>query len=276
MSSRLSTILLIGATSGIGEALTRRFHGMGKKVIATGRNKDKLDALAAELRGLETRAFDMSELAALPSTVAQVLQDFPELDTVYISAGIQKSYNLFDPLTTASAEKIVHEITTNLTAPNILTQLFAPHLLKLAKSGKKSTIFITSSSLAYIPLGFYPTYCATKAGVHAFMMAFRQQLSSADEEASKNMNIVEVVPPYVDTALDQEHRESIFAMQGGKEKGFQPIPLNEFVNVFFESLDQLTPDGSIKKEIGVGYGQNVADLWRGAFEKVYQQMGVSV
>jgi short-subunit dehydrogenase involved in D-alanine esterification of teichoic acids len=55
MSSRFETILIIGGTSGIGEQFVRRFHGLGKKVIVTGRNQDKLNQLAQELSGLETR-----------------------------------------------------------------------------------------------------------------------------------------------------------------------------------------------------------------------------
>lgn len=55
MTSRINTILIIGATTGIGEGLARRFHALGKKVIITGRRQDRLDALAAELKGVETR-----------------------------------------------------------------------------------------------------------------------------------------------------------------------------------------------------------------------------
>ena len=54
MSARIDTILIIGATRGIGEAMTRRFHAMGKKVVAAGISADRLAELAGELDGLET------------------------------------------------------------------------------------------------------------------------------------------------------------------------------------------------------------------------------
>lgn len=57
MSSRINTILILGATCGIGEALARRFHSLGKKVIATGRGQEqeKLIQLAQDLPGLKFR-----------------------------------------------------------------------------------------------------------------------------------------------------------------------------------------------------------------------------
>lgn len=57
MSARINTILILGATRGIGEASARRFHSMGKKVIATGRGQEqeRLTRLAQDLPGLETR-----------------------------------------------------------------------------------------------------------------------------------------------------------------------------------------------------------------------------
>ncbi|KAJ8121686.1 hypothetical protein ONZ43_g1926 [Nemania bipapillata] len=269
----MSTILLIGATSGIGEAMLRRFHGLGKKVIATGRNRQKLGELAVELKGVETRVMDVCDLPSLPSNVEKILKDFPNLDTVFINAGIQKSFSLFDASQTrAISNTIVHEITTNLTAPNLLVHLFAPYLLQRAKAGKKSNIFVTSSGLAYVPLGDYPTYCATKAGIHALLKGFRQQLLAQGEEASRNMSIVEVVPPWVDTGLDKEHRETL---QKEKDMGPPPMPLEEYINKFFENLDQLNPDGSIKPEIGVGYGGLGIQTWRNAFEPMYKHMGLS-
>lgn len=103
----------------------------------------------------------------------------------------------------------------------------------------------------------------------------RQQLSFTPEAAKKNMDIVEIVPPYTDTGLDKEHRETTVAMQGGPEKAFQPMPLDDFVNEFFQRLQETGPDGSIIPEIGVGFGQVGAETWRGSFGKVYEQMGLS-
>lgn len=55
MSERIKTVLIIGGTSGIGEAFARRFHSLGKNVIITSRNQEKLKALSQDLSGLEAR-----------------------------------------------------------------------------------------------------------------------------------------------------------------------------------------------------------------------------
>jgi uncharacterized oxidoreductase len=46
------TILIIGATSGIGEELARQYHSLGKQVIISGRRTTRLDTLAAQLLGV--------------------------------------------------------------------------------------------------------------------------------------------------------------------------------------------------------------------------------
>jgi len=54
MVSKMNCILIIGGTSGIGEAFVRRFHDTGKKVVVAGRRAERLNVLADELPGLET------------------------------------------------------------------------------------------------------------------------------------------------------------------------------------------------------------------------------
>lgn len=97
-----------------------------------------------------------------------------------------------------NTDEVVREVTTNLIAPNLIAQSFAPHLLALAKESEgkvKTNLFLTSSSLAYFPLAFYPTYCATKAGISAFAKIVRMQVGAAGGVVGGGMNVVEVVPP---------------------------------------------------------------------------------
>jgi len=274
MISRINTILIIGGTSGIGEQYARRFHEMGKKVIIAGRNDAKLSALANELSGLETIKWDITDLYGLDSQVKSILEKHPQLDTIFLNAGIQKSFSFLEPAQ-SSTESIKTEIDSNLTAPIILSRLFVPHLASLAEAGKQTNLLITSSSLAYFPLGFYPIYCPTKAAIHAFCVVLRQQINFADSEVKKNLNIVEIVPPYTDTGLDSEHRAVVLEMQGGPEHAFPAIALDDYMTQSFASLEEVDDDGNFKKEVGVGFGQVGVDKWRGTVGKDLNDAGIN-
>ena len=94
------------------------------------------------------------------------------------------------------------------------------------------------------------------------------------ETIQNNLSVVEVVPPYTDTGLDAQHRETVVEMQGGKDKAFPPMPLEEYLEKAFTSLDELDRNGKLKKEIGVGVGQTGVETWRGSFGKILEGMGI--
>lgn len=212
----------------------------------------------------------MTDLEILQSEVKSILAKWPNLDTVFINAGIQNHYMMFQ--NAPNEKEIIQELTTNLTAPILVAHSFAAHLLALAQSGTKTNIFLTSSSLAYFPVPFYPAYCPSKAGIAAFTKVLRMQL---DHNGCKNMNVVEVVPPYVDTDLNAAHRDQTDALQGGKDKAVQPMPLEEYTNDFFATLEQTKPDGSLKNEIGVGFGAQGAEVWHEGFQKLLNGSGMT-
>ncbi|KAK0726273.1 short chain dehydrogenase reductase [Apiosordaria backusii] len=273
MSSRINTILVLGAAGGIGEATARRFYSLGKKVIVTGReqNRERLQQISKELPGLEYRIWDLTHLDTLQSEADSILRDFPKLDTVFVNAGIQHHYDIFQNPPPDLAQQAIQELTTNLTAPILVAQAFAAHLLSLAKQGIKTNIFLTSSSLAYFPVPFYPTYCPSKAGVASFCKILRWQLEAT---GVKGMNVVEVAPPYVDTPLNAHHRAQTDALQGGPDKAVQPMLLGEYIDKFFDLLEDTKEDGSLKDEIGVGFGGQGQKVWKQGYESLLRGSGM--
>ncbi|KAL9619922.1 MAG: hypothetical protein Q9160_005479 [Pyrenula sp. 1 TL-2023] len=265
MTSRIQAILLIGGTSGLGEALARRFHALGKTVIVTGRRADRLSALRASLPGLETHEWDISDFTTHDRVTSTILAAHPRLDTVLLMSGIQKQFSFLDP-STSTPESIDLEIRTNVTAPALLTRLFLPHLSSL---DIPAHLLLVSSGLAYIPMGLYPVYCATKAAIHSLAVAVRQQVSQSPN--ASNVNVVEIAPPYVDTGLDAEHRGRVVEMTGGEDKAVKPTPLKEYID---HTMGQLEGMDKGTRELGMGFSQMGVDAWRGSLGKAMKGIGI--
>jgi NAD(P)-dependent dehydrogenase (short-subunit alcohol dehydrogenase family) len=82
------TVLITGATDGLGRALAQRAHGEGWDVLAHGRSDEKLAALAGELPGVRTMRADLASLAEV-AELAQAVQDATDrLDVLVSNAGI--------------------------------------------------------------------------------------------------------------------------------------------------------------------------------------------
>jgi uncharacterized oxidoreductase len=254
MSSSITTILVIGATSGIGEAFARRFHDRGKRVIATGRLQDRLASLAKELPGLEICVMDNADLASLPGHVKSLTTKYPDINTVWVNSGIQHAYSFKDQDSAISDEEMSREILVNTSAPTILARHFLRHLLNL---GSEANLMMTSSGLAFTPFPFGPLYAATKAYIHSLCVSLRIQLKGT------NVNVIEIVPPYVATELDANHRSPMM----------NPLPLKDYTDATFEVLDN-RPAKTLR-EVGIGTAQQRAEAWRVAMEPVWRGYGLS-
>src|ERR1700709_1875799 len=86
----MKTVIVTGATSGIGQAAVRAFAGAGWRVIGTGRRADRLDALAEEIGRdrLHTIAFDVRDGAAREAAVSGLPEGFREIDLLVNNAGL--------------------------------------------------------------------------------------------------------------------------------------------------------------------------------------------
>ncbi|KAH8820694.1 hypothetical protein F5884DRAFT_58448 [Xylogone sp. PMI_703] len=256
MSQNFETILILGATSGIGEAFARRFHAQGKKVIAAGRRLERLQKLQSELKGLEIAQIDLLDFANLESKLSALTKKFPTLDTVFVMSGILNYLSFKDPSTSTNAD-IINEVGTNVTGPMLVSRLLVPHFLSLSKPA--ALVFI-SSGMAYIPIPLYPVYCPTKAAIHHFAITLRGQLDGT------NVSVIELAAPYVDTEIDA-------SIRGKSGNQMQPMPLDEYMDSAMKGLEE-REDGKPKKEIAVGFSQIGVDTWRGAFGPILKQFGV--
>jgi len=182
------TILITGGASGIGLELARQLQQRGNTVIVTGRDRAKLDAAARDLPGLHTFSSDVSDPEAITALYGKVLSQFPALDTLINNAGIMRNLNLNEnrPL-----DDVSREIEINLSGPVRMIQQFLPHL----KTRQGALIVNVSSGLAFIPYTISPVYAATKAALHSYTQALRQQLQGT------GVTVVELAPPPTETSL---------------------------------------------------------------------------
>jgi len=208
MKTTDNTILITGGGSGIGRALAEAFHKKGNEVIIAGRSKKSLDETIAANPGMKSLTLDVSDPKSIQSFAAQVTKEFPSLNVLINMAGIMKPENLLEaPNYLSDAEAIV---TTNLLGPIRLTAALLPSLRKQARA----TIMTVSSGLAFVPLAMTPTYCATKAAIHSYTQSLRYQLKTT------NVEMIELIPPYVQTTLmgDQQAEDP------------RAMPLKEFID----------------------------------------------
>lgn len=187
--ARLPCTIVTGATSGIGRELTLQLAGAGVPVIAIGRNRDALRALAAHSALVTTYAADLAEIDTLPALIARIVSDHPEVGCLINNAGIQSDLRLDDA--SCDAARICHEVDVNLVAPMVLTHALLPHL----QARRMSWIVNVTSGLGYAPKRTAAVYSATKAGLRLFTQALRMQMEAA------TVRVVEVVMPLVDTPM---------------------------------------------------------------------------
>ncbi|KAK6534413.1 hypothetical protein TWF281_005738 [Arthrobotrys megalospora] len=229
-------VLIIGATSGIGQALAERFIKEGIQVVVTGRREDRLKTFTDQ-NGGAYEVFDITRLEDIPQFVEKVTKDHHDIGAVLLNSGIQRGFNFTKP-ETIDLDVITEELTVNYLSYIHLTTALLPFLLKK----DSSALIYVSSVLAIVPLARCPNYCATKAALHQFVLSLRNQLKSTP------VKVLEILPPAVQTELhDEVHQPD---MKGTGKIG---MPLAEFVD---ETWRDLTT-GNEFNEYPIGFGKMV-------------------
>ena len=164
------TAFITGATSGFGAAATRKFVASGWRVVATGRRKDRLDALVAELGAdnVHPAVFDIRDEPALRAALDALPPDFRNVDLLVNNAGLAQGTL---PAQRADLADWHTMIDTNIRALVVLTHALLPTLIE-----RKGAIINVSSTAATYPYTGGNVYGGTKAFVSQFSLGLRADL----------------------------------------------------------------------------------------------------
>ena len=179
------TILITGATAGIGEASARKFAAGGWKVIGTGRRAERLKALADELGGsFLPLEIDMRDLDSVRS-LAEMSPPWGEIDLLLNNAGLAPPT---DPLPDSDWALLETVMETNMTGLVAMTRALLPGLI-----GRKGAIINLSSVAATYPYKGGAVYGGTKAFVRQFSLDLRCDL------AGTGVRVTSIEPGMVET-----------------------------------------------------------------------------
>lgn len=186
MSDVRKTVLITGASRGIGRALAEAYAGDGAYVFAVARNPTKVPVEG----DVEWIAADVASTEGLAEIVCAVKRSGLTLDVLVNNAGIQQAIDLQATAPEAFRAMAESEIAINLTAPLALAHGLLPCLRQ-----QGGTIVNITSILSRHPKASAPVYCATKAGLASFTDAMRRQF------APLGIRVAEAIPPLVATDM---------------------------------------------------------------------------
>ena len=199
------TVLVTGATSGVGLALARAVTGRGARVVVHGRDPGRLAAVAAETGGLAVAA-DLAHpdgpARLVDATLAAVAgAGWAPLSVVVNNAAVQEVYLFADLAPGEAARRVAREVAVDLVAPVQVVALALPALRQSAASGAPSAVVNVTSGLALAPKKTAAVYCAAKAGLRTFTKALRYQLEDEAAAGGPVVLSVDAVLPLVDTPM---------------------------------------------------------------------------
>lgn len=181
------TILVTGASSGIGRATAIECSKMGGNMIITGRSESKLSQTFEMLEGTNHKQI-VTDLSTYESVLA-LTEEIHPVDGVCLNAGVPSS----KPISFINEIEVHRTFDINLNAPIYLTNL----LVKKKKILKGGSIVFTSSIGRFMPAPSGSIYAASKGGLSAFMKG------AALELAAKHLRCNAVLPGMIETAIMQ-------------------------------------------------------------------------
>lgn len=195
--------LVTGATGALGGLLARGLAARGARLALSGRDGNRLGALAREL-GAQAVPADLRDPGAPDAVVARAAERLGGFDVVLQAAGVVA----FGPLAELADETLAELVEVNLLAPARLARAAIP---RMAEGG---VIVQISAIVADMPTAGMAAYSASKAGLSALDRALARELRP------RGLRVLDVRPPHLDTGLERRPIAGTApAMRAGRDPG---------------------------------------------------------
>ena len=194
-----SRIFISGASSGLGEAMARRWAQPGRTLVLAARRRDRLEALAADLSGpdvdVDVRPLDVTDPSAVATTIAAAAAEHGGLDRVVVNAGVGNGV----PLGTGQADVNRQVLTVNTLAA--FDQADAAMRVFRAQGDGHLVLLASVAGVRGLP-GDSTAYSASKAAV----IALGQGLNAELAVAGSAIRVTTVLPGDIATPINEDHR----------------------------------------------------------------------
>jgi serine 3-dehydrogenase (NADP+) len=214
------TAFITGATAGFGAAAARRFAQAGWIVIGTGRRRERLDGLSAELGdSFLPLELDMRDHSALEAAVDGLPEGFRAIDLLVNNAGLAPP---MEPLQDSRLEPALIAIETNVVGLVALTRKLLPGLIE-----RKGAIVNLSSVAATYPYRGGAVYGGTKAFVSQFSLDLRSDLHGTGVRVTSiEPGMAETEFTLVRTGGDQAASDNLY-------RGVNPMTAEDIAETIF-------------------------------------------
>ncbi|MBQ8335288.1 MAG: SDR family NAD(P)-dependent oxidoreductase [Tidjanibacter sp.] len=210
------TVLITGATSGIGEATARAFAAEGFAVIITGRRAERLQQLKAELKeqyGAEVcvASFDVRDEAMCNAAIEALPERFADIDILVNNAGLAAGLEHLNEGSTTDWNAMID---TNVKGLLYISRAVANRMIASGKRGHIVNLGSTAGTQVYENGN---VYCATKHAVHALSQGMRIDF------LRHGIRVTEIRPGMVETEFSVVRFHGDKNRADGVYKGLKPL-----------------------------------------------------
>ncbi|MCH7616927.1 MAG: SDR family NAD(P)-dependent oxidoreductase [Chloroflexi bacterium] len=192
------TVIVTGASSGIGRETAREFAKHGANVVLASRNREKLEAIAADIgKAATVIPVDVTDRLSVEALVRRTVEEYDAIDVLINNAGV----GLFAPVADGNLDNARHLFEANFWGAVNCIQAAAPYMI----SQRRGHIVNVSSVAGRISPPHMGMYAASKHALAAISDALRVELSS------KGIGVSTIYPGLTDTSFMENMLQEVEA-----------------------------------------------------------------